>query len=631
MVSILLSLSLQRAVRLVAAKLLSQGHDGWAREGWASWVAAEDWLDILYRWRHEVAPGTLSPARAPASPVPGTPMALPTSPVTGTAAPSAARQTDAVRLARSVELLNILACFADSFVSQPQNQQLLFQQIPVPGIESSIQATYRELGGLFLSLASYLLGAQQAERRSSTQSSAEATASTAAVASLFGFTTAPVVNKGPTSSTDSAVPMDGLPVQWLVQNLVSSHAAAPRTPTAGAEEEDGRMDVVTSSAYVTMGEGEGQAGQLEPVPPVPEDLYVDYVQAAGWKKLEYRVAGLCRSIAALQDRAIAEASGKSGQAPGGQQLRQKLLGGRSSLEGLVASLTTKELITALTGAIGPDHAPGGPSTDAAVRAVELYTQLLLAFPTEMGGARGGHSRNAVLTADGKASLLITLAFVHPAAPLSRRLWLFIQQRYTAQVEAMLTYDDASLLSTKAFAEGALPAEVAYQQLLSALYLFCAVFLQQLAAVDDETLLEQDKIFTVPELCGMVVFLKRWLYKLYWSDPLFDIHSSFYHVPASGCTGLRLLKLHCQLSATRLFNHLCCRNERRPFLSPEDWGWGQMSGFDLAVRDDVTAAAATEAMYGSTLILKNARVKSVLTFIPQVSAMNCVYELLSCWP
>lgn len=516
-----------------------------------------------------------------------------------------------------MELLNLLACFADSFVSQPQHQQLMFQQTHVLGDQHD---NYRQLGGLFLSLTSYLLGTQQSEGRSSAQSTAETTANTAAVASLFGFS-APVASKGLATNADSPISTGDLPVQWLVQNLTRGQAVTPRTPTEGREE-DGRMDVVPSStAYVSMGDGDGGgAGESELAPPVPEDLYTDYVQAAGWKKLEYRVAGLSRSIAALQDRAIVEISRKGAHGRGGQALRQQLLNGGSSLEGLVTVLTTKELVTALSSAIGQAGASAvitTPSTDAAVRAVELYTQLLQAFPTEVGGVRAGQNRSTVLTADGKASLLITLAFVNPAAPLSRRLWLFIQQRYATQVEAMLTYDDACLLNVKAFTEAALPAEVAYTQLLSALYLFCAVFLQQLAAVDDETLLEQDKIFTVPELRNITVFLKRWLYKLYWSDPLFDIHSSFHHVPPSGCTALRLLKLHCQLSATRLFNHLCTRNERRPFLSSEDWGWAQMSGFDLTIRDDVTAAAATEAMYGSSLILKNARVKSVLTFIPQV--------------
>jgi hypothetical protein len=223
----------------------------------------------------------------------------------------------------------------------------------------------------------------------------------------------------------------------------------------------------------------------------------------------------------------------------------------------------------------------------------------------------------VFSSDNKATLLISLAFANPAVPLAKRLWLYIQEQYGALLDALVSYEDANLLHTRAFTEYAAahdqhPASV-YRHLLSALFLFCAVFLQQLAAIDDETLLEQAKIFTVLEIRAITGLLKRWLFKLFWTDPLFDIHSSLYATTPADCTADLLLKHHCQLAATRLFNHMCARNERRNFLSPEDWSWPQLSGFDVSLRED----GGGGDMQGSTLLLKNSKVKAILTFIPQV--------------
>jgi hypothetical protein len=531
---------------------------------------------------------------------------------------------DAQLLLRNVKLLNLLGCFADSFAAQPEHQRLMFEHIP--GTQGSNSCdVYRTLGALFLSLASYLLGAQF-EGRTSQQNALDSATSTPAVASLFGVSV-PVASAFGRSAADagsasSITTSNALPVQWLVLQLTVAGASL------SVKADQGAMDVASSPTYVALGDSSDPSAEGHaPLDSVPEEVFTDYVQAAGWKKLEYRVTGLRRGIAAAQERALIAC--KANAAEG--SVLQTLVQAVPSLERLVSLLTRKEVVAALTNSItittstGVDNsASSTAAVDNPVTVVELYTQALLTFPGDVSPG-AGRNHSAVLTADGKASMLIALAFANPAAPLARRLWHFVQQRYLAQVDAMLGFDDATLLHTKGFTDvadraagGAAPsAETLYRQVLSALYLFCAVFLQQLAAVDDETLLEQQKLFSVQELRGITIFLKRWLFKLYWSDPLFDIHSSFYHVPSGDCTSDKLLKLHCQMAATRLFNHLCIRNERRNFLQAEDWGWPQLSGFDLSIREDLNLAAAAEANYGSTLLLKNAKVKSVLTFIPQV--------------
>ena len=181
--------------------------------------------------------------------------------------------------------------------------------------------------------------------------------------------------------------------------------------------------------------------------------------------------------------------------------------------------------------------------------------------------------------------------------------------------------------------GATTPAALYYHLLSTLYLFMTTLITQLAAVDDEELLEQYKLFSHGELRSIAQFLKKWLYKLYWTEPLFDINSSFLLTSAtttistntnpsttSTLSNLKLLKLHCLTAATKLFNHLCQRHERRAFLSDTDWCWPSMSGFDLGIEDKNTSSGIGGV--NSNLQLKNSRVKAVLTFIPQVQSV-CV--------
>jgi len=209
----------------------------------------------------------------------------------------------------------------------------------------------------------------------------------------------------------------------------------------------------------------------------------------------------------------------------------------------------------------------------------------------------------------------------------------------------------------------------YETLLSSLYLFCSVLNQLLLAVDDEELLQQERVMSVTELKLLMGFLKKWLFKMYWLEPLFDMNTSFADIPelvvpshsspASGSAAVVMestatplaadswnsghyslfLKLHCQMAATRLFNHLCVRNERRNFLlQAEDWQWSALSTFDLALDDPNapssgnagSASSSASGAGGSSsssipasvanveeITVKNVKVKSVLTFIPQV--------------
>jgi len=67
----------------------------------------------------------------------------------------------------------------------------------------------------------------------------------------------------------------------------------------------------------------------------------------------------------------------------------------------------------------------------------------------------------------------------------------------------------------------------------------------------------------------------------------------------------------QVSATKLFNQLYSRHERRPFLSDEEWLWPSLPSADLEIMDDRTQDLKEGQM------LKNTRVNAVLANIPQV--------------
>ena len=82
--------------------------------------------------------------------------------------------------------------------------------------------------------------------------------------------------------------------------------------------------------------------------------------------------------------------------------------------------------------------------------------------------------------------------------------------------------------------------------------------------------------------------------------------------------------------TKVFNQLCSRNERRQFLSTDVWQWPPLGPGDLALSggqgSEIGRSAgelgnmAQEDEYDSVdgaFVMKNARIRAVLTFIPQV--------------
>lgn len=83
--------------------------------------------------------------------------------------------------------------------------------------------------------------------------------------------------------------------------------------------------------------------------------------------------------------------------------------------------------------------------------------------------------------------------------------------------------------------------------------------------------------------------------------------------------------------TKVFNQLCSRNERRQFLSTDVWQWPPLGPSELALsggQGNTLAGIATGDLdnriqeeendsVDGAFVMKNARSRAVLTFIPQV--------------
>jgi hypothetical protein len=84
--------------------------------------------------------------------------------------------------------------------------------------------------------------------------------------------------------------------------------------------------------------------------------------------------------------------------------------------------------------------------------------------------------------------------------------------------------------------------------------------------------------------------------------------------------------------TKVFNQLCIRNERRQFLQVDGWQWPPLVPSDLALRDiggnggeDIPDE---DSAVDGAFVMKNSRIRAVLTYIPQVIKHICFVDFLT---
>lgn len=227
------------------------------------------------------------------------------------------------------------------------------------------------------------------------------------------------------------------------------------------------------------------------------------------------------------------------------------------------------------------------------------------------------------------SILNAVAFASPQSPLVRRLWDFLSGFGEECLIALLSIaDDDAEASLGGSASGGnyRPSSSVAQQLsrfaesfgvsvtslsgnvASIFHLFCASFTHQLAATDDDEFF-RGSLISMEQIRDVVSVLKAWTLRLYYTQPVlgsdsdkassafastsksWSASSSGYpSAPAGGvgggaipsegvgskgrsrssCIDAKLRRLHHLWAATKVFNALFERCERRPFLDVENW-------------------------------------------------------------
>eukprot|EP01038_Epipyxis_sp_PR26KG_P007199 gene7199-9826_t len=241
-----------------------------------------------------------------------------------------------------------------------------------------------------------------------------------------------------------------------------------------------------------------------------------------------------------------------------------------------------------------------------------------------------------------SSLLTSLAFSRPNNPFVSRLWKFMISAFGRNAIEMIVNNDESLvLVSSSFLQISqyyqLEPSFLYQSIVNSLLLLCLVFSHQLSAVDDEELLVIQTILSMNDILDLTITLRQWLYRFFWIEPSIEItlttllssnveynpiqnqsivlkRNNPSNVESSSSryydSYMILVKLMCQQAATKLFNQILIRNERRQFLPSDCWQWLQISPFELSLVD---GADLNEFDFH----FRNPKIKHILSLIPQV--------------
>ncbi|CAM9839352.1 unnamed protein product [Chrysoparadoxa australica] len=210
------------------------------------------------------------------------------------------------------------------------------------------------------------------------------------------------------------------------------------------------------------------------------------------------------------------------------------------------------------------------------------------------------------------AILNSLAFGRPNQPVVARLWLYLKE----------THDLRSFASDQSVEE-ALP------QLGSALFLLCSVYSYQLLALDDEEFYERQFPLKLPAVLELIDFLKCWLCRMYWTDPV--IAKLLRGAGGSGSAAAathNVRQVQIMLAATRLFNQLYERNTRRSLASEEFFYWPDISTAQLQPPDSsqLSAADVLDFFYGSSnlaMVLTN--MPQVIPFVQRVAVFRQLME------
>ncbi len=383
---------------------------------------------------------------------------------------------------------------------------------------------------------------------------------------------------------------------------------------------------------------------------VTSDVYLDYRMADGFRKIDYR-------IALLQYGILSNARWSNSDGQDYTSFIELLLQSNRNYH-------REELLVKLFDLHFPfDYSNIGQFGDVATQSalISLVAQLLNISPVVISHQRPNMNESSLKSSDLKSKILKSLAFTQSLhseqqpdsinnglitnkVSLIRRLWQFLQKFFgkstldllvSVEEKVFLCHGELSKLGTR----WSMTPTSLYKLLLETIYLLTSVFQYSLSAIDDDELLQEERILSKEELKSLFLFLRQFMFRFYWIDAICVIGGQFLFPCLSECSLFNLLKHQVLLTSTALFHQLSIRNERRLFLdSLETVQWsvqwtnqefqlidssstffstGSAGNASGTINSQVVAYAEELEEENASFSLRSPLMKTILTFIPQV--------------
>eukprot|EP00597_Dinobryon_sp_UTEXLB2267_P010571 CAMPEP_0170101272 /NCGR_PEP_ID=MMETSP0020_2-20130122/2160_1 /TAXON_ID=98059 /ORGANISM="Dinobryon sp., Strain UTEXLB2267" /LENGTH=1091 /DNA_ID=CAMNT_0010324337 /DNA_START=453 /DNA_END=3728 /DNA_ORIENTATION=- len=279
-----------------------------------------------------------------------------------------------------------------------------------------------------------------------------------------------------------------------------------------------------------------------------------------------------------------------------------------------------------------------------MKILSIFATVMISFPaitlTKKNSFETGSASKITVLQRSSYELLNILSFSRPNQPLVGTIWRLLTE--CPQIRCVLDFviiapgDEKILLKNNKVIMAARDLSLSVESLVGNVYsmlmLMCSVLSHHLTAVDDKELLEAQSLLPLSDITLLMQYLKQLLYKMYWTEPIVDSNSNILDSLQSprGSEGAKtamllqssLMKLQLLLVATKVFNQLCVRNERRQFLQVDAWQWPPLVASDLALRESAGSSgeemtSEDDSAVDGAFVMKNSKIRAVLTYIPQV--------------
>lgn len=299
---------------------------------------------------------------------------------------------------------------------------------------------------------------------------------------------------------------------------------------------------------------------------------VNYSNLSGMKGIEYQIS--------LIQECLREKESNDDS----QSYSQRVLSSSSIIE-FITQKSTQNALFNLISAVRQGNVPSITNDHMAVSTViRIYNKILMNLPTlafmtkEISSIKGIDEpiKSEPLSLGFSVSLLNSMAFTNPTFPLSRRLWLYVDDKVPDRL--IHNYINQSNNDNNAENDDC-------DSIQSAFYLFSIVYHQQLSAMDDKEFFSESNhtnSLSMDDLRKLIQSLKSLLSKVFFKSPL-TIHESKTNYLSSFKTSKDINIQNDLYHYTtifvlcKLFNDIFARQERRHFTPDSYW---QLSSINL---------------------------------------------------